>query len=97
MRCVNRHAGCVVVQLEKHVPATAKDAIDFEVFTARLKPRPFQNRFKLTHYQKPASTAVLFHCQRNVHAPGAVTLAGNPETEKASDELKPPKAVVVSF
>ena len=27
----------------------------------------------------------------------AVTPVGNPETEKASDELKPPKAVVVSF
>jgi hypothetical protein len=29
-------------QLEKHIPAAAKAAIDFEVFTARLKPRPFK-------------------------------------------------------
>jgi hypothetical protein len=28
--------------LEKHIPAAAKTAIDFEAFAARLKPRPFK-------------------------------------------------------
>jgi hypothetical protein len=32
----------VVGQLEKHIPAAAKAAIDFEAFTAQLKPRPFK-------------------------------------------------------
>jgi hypothetical protein len=32
----------VVDQFEKHVPAAAKAAIDFEAFTERLKPRPFK-------------------------------------------------------
>jgi hypothetical protein len=31
-----------VSQLEKHIPAAAKAAIDCEAFTARLKPRPFK-------------------------------------------------------
>jgi hypothetical protein len=31
----------VAGQFEKHVPAAVKAVIDFDAFTARLKPRPF--------------------------------------------------------
>jgi hypothetical protein len=40
-----------VGQFEKHDPAAAKAAIDFEAFTARLKPGPFKTNLKLTHYR----------------------------------------------
>jgi hypothetical protein len=39
---VNARYAPVVGQLEKHIPTAAKAAIDFEAFTARLKPRPFK-------------------------------------------------------
>jgi hypothetical protein len=39
-----------VVQLETHIPSAAKAAMGVRL-TARLKPRPFKTKFKLSPYE----------------------------------------------
>jgi hypothetical protein len=46
--------------LKNTFPATAKAAIDFEAFTARLKPRPFKAN-SLTHYHSLHSLAIPYN------------------------------------